>query len=41
MAENTNGVMDTPVADVIPPTADTSDEAILKLFQTAGYENKK
>lgn len=40
MAENTNGVMDTPVADVIPPTADTSDEAILKLFQTAGYENK-
>jgi hypothetical protein len=41
MADNTtNGVMDTPVEDVIPKTADTSDEAILKLFQTAGYENK-
>lgn len=38
--DKVNGVMDAPLPDVVPPTADTSDEAILKLFQTAGYENR-
>jgi len=36
----TNGVMDAPVNDIVPPTAETSDDALLKLFQTAGYENR-